>query len=288
MRSGAATFTPPNHPIADTGDFLSARLGGSGRAVFRLGLAASYRPGERALRRGLDEGIDYLFCYAIDTQMTRVVREMNADRRERVVIATGGYNWVLWHTNLKRSLENALRRLRTDYIDVFHYLGILKPEHFGPRVHEELAQLREDPRVCAVAVSCHHRRFAGELAARGDVDVLMIRYNAAHPGAEQDIFPYVSANRTGVVSYTATRWTKLLRRPRGWPSSEPVATAGQCYRFALSNPHVNVVLTAPRNERELAENLGEVRRGPLPDDEMAFMRRFGGHVHGHAGWFLGG
>ena len=255
--------------------------------VCRLGLSASYRPGERAVRRALDEGINYLFGYAFDTQMTRVVRSLNADRRERICLATGGYNWIVWHPSLRKSLENALRRLRTDYIDVFHYLGVMKPSQFGPRVRAELAELRRDGRIRAVALSCHDRKFAGELAANGDVDVVMVRYNAAHPGAERDVFPHVSAHGVGVVAYTATRWTFLLRRPKGWPEHEPVATAGQCYRFVLSDPHVHVVLTAPRSERELLENLQEVARGPLPDDELAFMRRFGAHVHDRAGWFMG-
>ena len=34
----------------------------------------------------------------------------------------------------------------------------------------------------------------------------MIRYNAAHPGAEQDIFPYLAKRRLAIVTYTATRW----------------------------------------------------------------------------------
>lgn len=267
---------------------LHTTLGARGPSVFRLGLAASYRPGERTVRRALDEGVNYLFSYSFDTQMNRVVRGLNADRREKLCLATGGYNWIVWHPPLRKSLENALRRLKTDYIDVFYYLGVMNPKQFGPRVREELADLRRDGRVRAVAISCHDRKFAGELAASGEIDAVMVRYNAAHPGAEQDVFPYVSAHGTGVISYTATRWTYLLRRPRGWPETEPVATAGQCYRFVLSNPNVDVVLTAPRNERELLENLQEIARGPLPDDEMAFMRRFGAHVHDRAGWFMGG
>jgi aryl-alcohol dehydrogenase-like predicted oxidoreductase len=266
---------------------VSTALGASGLSVSRLGLSATYRPGERTVRRALDEGVNYLFAFGVDTQMNRVIRGLTADQREKVVIATGGYNWLVWHPPLKTSLEHALRRLRTDYIDVFHYLGILTRRDFGARVRDELAELRQDPRVRAVAVSCHDRRLAGELAAAGDVDVLMIRYNAAHPGAERDIFPHVGAHGVGVVSYTATRWTYLLRRPRGWPADRPVATAGQCYRFVLTDPHVHVVLTAPRSERELADNLAEVRRGPLPDDELAFMREFGACVHERAGWFMG-
>ncbi len=269
-------------------EFMQTTLGATGRRVYRLGLSASYRPGERTVRRALDEGIDYLFAFGVDTHMNRVIRSLTADQREKVVVATGGYNWIVWHPPLRKSLENALRRLHTDYIDVFHYLGVMRPSNLTPRVRDEIAAIRNDPRVRAVAVSCHDRRLAGELAASGAVDVLMIRYNAAHPGAERDIFPHLAAHHTAVVSYTATRWGFLLRRPRGWPAETPVATPGQCYRFVVSDPHVDVVLTAPRSERELVENVTEVRRGPLPDDELAFMRRFGAHVHEHAGWFMGG
>lgn len=268
-------------------DFLRATLGATGRQVFRLGLSASYRPGEWAIRRALDEGVNYLFCYAIDTQMTRVIRGLPARERDRLVVATGGYNWVAWHPPLRVSLERALRRLNTDYIDVFHYLGVLKPAQFDARLQDELAALRDDGRVKAIAISCHDRRFAGSLALDGTLDVLMVRYNAAHPGAERDIFPLVHTHNTGVVAYTATRWGRLLVRPRGWPAAEPIATAGQCYRFVLSNPAVHVALMAPRHERELTDNLREVRRGPLDDDEQRFMRRFGECVHAHAGWFMG-
>ncbi len=268
-------------------DFLHTGLGPKHWPVFRLGLAATYRPGERTVRCALDRGVNYLFAFAIDTNITRVVRGMSASQREKVILATGAYNWIFGHTSLRKSLENALRRYKTDYIDVFHFLGVMKPREFPPRVQEELSALRADGKVRATAISCHHRPFAAELAARGAVDALMIRYNAAHPGAEEDIFPYVSAHKTGVISYTATRWCRLLVRPRGWPASEPAATAGQCYRFVLSNPNVQVALTAPSNEKQLLENLREVERGPLPKDEMGFLRRFGAYVHDHAGWFMG-
>jgi aryl-alcohol dehydrogenase-like predicted oxidoreductase len=114
---------------------------------------------------------------------------------------------------------------------------------------------------------------------QGKLDVLMMRYNAAHRGAEQEIFPHLGASNPGVVSYTATRWGRLLKRPRGWPATERVATAGDCYRFVLTNPSVNVSLTAPRSRAELRENLAALERGPLDEAEMAFMRRFGDAVH---------
>ena len=108
--------------------------------------------------------------------------------------------------------------------------------------------------------------------------MLMIRYNAAHPGAETDIFPKLEKRNPAIVPYTATRWHKLLTRPRGWTGDVP--TPGDCYRFCLTNPHVDVVLTAPANAQQLEENVRALAQGPLSEEELAWMYEFGKVVHG--------
>ena len=260
-------------------DFLHAPLGGISDGVFRLGLAASYWPGKKAIYKALDEGVNYFFFFGFDIQMIRVLRDVLRTNREKYVVATGAYNYIWAHQNLRRTLEKRLRQLRTDYIDVFHFLGVMKPGEFAGRVQDELAALRADSRVRGVSISCHDRRFAGELAAAGALDALMIRYNAAHRGAEEEIFPRLPAHHPGVVSYTATRWSFLLRRPRSWPKDGRIPSAGMCYRFVLSNPNVDVCLTAPSNLKQLEENLAAVRQGPLAEDDIEFMRAFGDLVH---------
>ncbi len=266
--------------------FQRGVLGRTGIQVHRLGLSASYLPGRRAVERALDEGVNYCFCYGFDFQMIRVLRRLPADRRDRIAIGTGAYNWLVWRQDLVKTLEKRLRQLKTDHIDVFHFLGVMKPKDLTPRVRDQLAQLRADPRVRAVSISCHNRKLLGQLVAEGALDCVMMRYNAAHRGAETDVFPHLAAHDPGVVSYTATRWTYLLRRTKGWPKDGPVPTAGQCYRFVLSNPMVDVCLTAPRSEKQLLENLAAVRQGPLPEDEMQFMRGFGDAVHAAKHWFM--
>jgi aryl-alcohol dehydrogenase-like predicted oxidoreductase len=127
-------------------------------------------------------------------------------------------------------------------------------------------------------VSIHDRERAGKLAAASPLDLLMIRYNAAHPGAEKDIFPHLAARQPNIVAYTATSWRKLLKRPSGWSGN--VASAGDCYRFCLSSPHVDVVLTGPASTQQLDDNLAAVDRGPMTPDEDAWIRDFGRVVHG--------
>jgi aryl-alcohol dehydrogenase-like predicted oxidoreductase len=64
-----------------------------------------------------------------------------------------------------------------------------------------------------LALSSHHRPLIPELAAGSDFDVLHFRYNAAHLGAERDMFPPLCAgDRPGMVAYTATSWGQLLKR----------------------------------------------------------------------------
>lgn len=263
-------------------DFLHTTLGRTGLVVHRVGLSATYRPGKDTVRRAVEEGLNYFFCFGVDTQMTKVLRKEMKGRREKFVVATGAYNLLFGHPNIERTLEKRLKQLGTDYIDVFMFLGVTKDKHFPPQLIEEFQRLKGTGKVRFIGLSTHARKFAGRLAAEGLVDVLMIRYNAAHRGAEQDIFPFLGPYSPGVTSFTATRWRELIRRPgeKRWPKDAPVPTAGQCYRFVLSNPAVHVCLMSPTNIWQFEENLKEIReKGPLAPEEMDFMRRFGDAVH---------
>jgi aryl-alcohol dehydrogenase-like predicted oxidoreductase len=267
-------------------DFLRAPLAKLGTPVCRIGLSASYRPGRKTVYKALDEGLNYLFFYGFDTQMTAVLREAIHAQRDRYVLATGAYNYIFAHQNLRRTLEKRLRQTRAEYIDVFHFLGITKPRQFTPQVRDELQAVRESGLVRAVSISCHDRKFAVELAREGTIDAMMIRYNAAHRGAETEIFPNLPETNPAVVGYTATRWSMLLRRPRGYPKDGRIPTAGMCYRFVLANPAVDVCLMAPSNLRQFEQNLEEVRRGPLAEDDMQFMRSFGDAVYRQYKYFM--
>jgi aryl-alcohol dehydrogenase-like predicted oxidoreductase len=166
------------------------------------------------------------------------------------------------------------------------FLGVMKEKEFPLKAREELQRLREEGKVRFIGMSCHDRKFAGRMASEGSLDVLMVRYNAAHPGAEEDIFPHLAEHNPGIISYTATRWTYLLRPVKGMPPGARVPSAPLCYRFVLSHPAVHACLTAPRSTRELEENLDALREGPLSEEEMKFMRKYGESVHHSKKYFM--
>jgi aryl-alcohol dehydrogenase-like predicted oxidoreductase len=258
------------------GDFLYREVPCLGRRLFRLGLSGSYELDEVGCREAL-ERIQYVFWSPRMKGLTLALREALARDRERYAVSAGpllGY----FPGAVRRAAEEALRTLRVDSLDVFQLYWLGRMSAFTGAVQEEMVRLREEGKVLALGTSIHDRARAGELAKDSILDLLMIRYNAAHPGAEVDIFPHLARRRPAVVAYTATAWGHLLRAPRGW--TERVATAGDCYRFCLTDPHVDVVLTGPRNATELRENLAALDKGPLSTEEIGFMRKLGRAVRG--------
>ncbi|WP_248342987.1 aldo/keto reductase [Anaeromyxobacter paludicola] len=264
--------------MANDGDFLHrAPPAFAGKRAFRLGLSASYGLDEAGIREALDRGMNYVFWNPMAKKLTRVLREVARTRREELILATGPTFGFL-PGSLRKRVERALTVLGTDYLDVFQLYWLGKMSAFTPAVVDELVRLKAEGKVRALGCSIHDRPRAGRLAEDSPLDLLMIRYNAAHPGAEREIFPHLAARRPAVVAYTATSWTKLLRPPKGWKGKVP--TAGDCYRFCLTSPHVDVVLSAPGTPERLRENLLALERGPMSEEELAWMRELGRVVHG--------
>jgi len=257
-------------------DFTHRDLRTVGKRVFRLGLAANYGIDEAGIRGAFDRGVNYVF-FTPRGSMAKPLREHLARDRDKLVVACGPT--VGWFgSSVRRSAERTLKKLGTDYLDVFqlNWLGVGAAWNDGTL--KELRHLKESGKVRALGVSIHDRERAGKLAEDSPLDLLMIRYNAAHPGAERDIFPRLAKRQPTIVAYTATSWRKLLRRPRGWDGKLP--TAGDCYRFCLSSPHVDLVLCGPASTAQLDENLAALERGPLTAEEDTWLRNFGQVVHG--------
>jgi len=238
-----------------------------GKSVHRMGLSSGYGLDEEGVRVALDLGVNY-FWYTRSTMpaMTGPLKERVKADRDSLFIASGP---TLGYTagQVRRGCEDALKKLGTDH------------------------RLKEEGKCRGIGVSIHDREKGGKLARDKTLDVLMLRYNAGHPGVETDIFPHVGqdSDKLGVVTYTSTRWGTLLKAEG--PEITRPATAGECYRFALSHPAVDVVLTAPGSTAELRENFKAIEQGPLDPQGVTFMRDLGKKIRAsspvRAGMFEG-
>jgi aryl-alcohol dehydrogenase-like predicted oxidoreductase len=204
-------------------------------------------------------------------------RLIDAGHRDELVLIGGAALPFGW--NVRRAFDRTARALGTTTLDVFLLGSVMARRYLTGDTWAAMQRLKQEGRVRAVGFSSHNRRLAATLAREFHVDVLMIRYNAAHRGAETEVFAELGADRPAIISYTATRWGVLLRPlpDRGFPKA---MTAGECYRFVLSHPAVDMALFAARTADELREDVAAVLEGALDRERLEEVRRFGDVVHG--------
>jgi len=259
--------------------FERRTLGNSGHTVAPFGIGGGYAARSKVFDMALEAGINYfLWAPSFPTYipMTRWLnRKFKADR-EKILLATVTYFWKI-PGSLERTVRRHLKWLGTDYIDYFH-LGMIRSK--DRRALDAISAYKEKGIIRHIAFSCHNRKLAAELVREWPVDLAMIRYNAAHRGAESEFFPNVDISKVGVVAFNATRHRQLLSAPKNWPSNRPVPTAGDCYRFVLTHPKVTLCLAGPSKHEHIKEILKTTEKGPMSEEEMNWMREFGDKVYG--------
>ena len=266
--------------------FKHTVLGRTGLKVGRLGVAAGYGVPGTALEWAFERGVNYIFWGSRRSESFGAALKNLRTKRERFALVIQSYTRAA--SLLSWSLERALRALSFEYTDVL-LLGLWnKP--VSPRILDAARQLQARGLVRFLGVSTHRRALVPQIAAGRDFDVVHFRYNAAHPGAEKEIFPELPGiERPGVVSFTATSWGQLLGKltlqglltgMHRVPKSEKVPTAADCYRYVLTRPEVDVCLSGPANARQMEEALEALRLGPMSEGELAWMGRVGRAVTG--------
>jgi aryl-alcohol dehydrogenase-like predicted oxidoreductase len=271
---------------AQAGSIERRVLGRTGLQVGRLGIASSYGVPGGALERAFERGANYFYWGSqrrphFGQGLTRL-----KPQRDRFVLVIQSYTRIA--ALMAGSLERALLALNFDYTDVL-LLGMWnKP--VPPRILDAARKLQQRGLTRFLAVSTHQRKLVPQIAAANDFDIVHFRYNAVHPGAEKEIFPHLpAANRPGLVSFTATSWGQLLGRntliglvqgSHALPKGERAPTATDCYRYVLTRPEVDVCLAGPASAAQMEEALAALTRGPMTEEELAWMRRVGRAVAG--------
>jgi predicted aldo/keto reductase-like oxidoreductase len=250
-------------------------FGRTGLTVASLGLSGSFGIDADTTERAFHElSINHFF---VTPRMPKLVeglrRLIKAGHRDELVLQSGA--WLPTGGGVESGWESAAKALGTDRIDVFQVFWVRWHWYLTGRTVPALRRLHEQGKIRAACISTHQRTLGLQLAGEFDLDVLMLRYNAAHRGAEREVFDRLPEPRPGIVAYTATRWGRLLKPQDGLGP----LTAPECYRFQLSHPKVDVALCGAKTWDELVTDARGVLAGPLDERRMGEARAFGDAVH---------
>lgn len=179
----------------------------------------------RAIHQALDLGLNWIdtapvygFGHSED-----VVGQAIKGKRNHVIISTKcGLQWYntkgseyfsrdghnvykdLSPKSIRRDLEYSLKRLNTDYIDVYYTHWQSIPPAFTPieETMGELLKMKKEGKIRAIGASNVSLQNLKEYTSLGQLDVIQEKYNMLNRGVESDILPFCEAHHITLQTYS--------------------------------------------------------------------------------------
>ncbi|QUF65321.1 aldo/keto reductase [Bacillus atrophaeus] len=301
------------------------RIGKSDLQVFPIGLGTNAvgghnlypdlneEAGKELVREALRNGVNLLdtaYIYGVgrsEELIGEVLREYN---REDVIIATKaahrkeGDDFVFDNSPafLKQSVEDALKRLQTDYIDLFY---IHFPDDHTPKDEavKALHELKKEGKIRAIGVSNFSLQQLKEANKDGFVDVLQGEYNLLNREAESTFFPYIMENNISFVPFfplvsglLAGKYTEDTTFPEGDLRREQENFQGDLFKenikkvnqlapiaekhnvgiahvvlaWYLARPEINILIPGAKRAEQLKDNM-KTANVELSKEDISFI-----------------
>jgi aryl-alcohol dehydrogenase-like predicted oxidoreductase len=262
------------------------------------------------VRKAIDRGINFLDTaesYGTEEIVGKAIAEI---ARDRIVISTKRPVPASDHPDpagdLRNGVEQSLRRLGSDYIDIFHLHGV-EPEQYGfgrERLLPELMKLRQEGKIRFVGVTeafgpDPRHEMVERALADGCWDVVMVGFNLLNQSARRAVFPKTIETNVGVLVMFAVR--RALSRPErlkqmlnelgkkglidsawGGPGVplEFLMSEGKAssfpdagYRYCRHEAGVHVVLTGTGSPEHLDANIHSILKPPLAEPALEKLRQ---------------
>ena len=281
----------PRRPRGRTG-LLGAVLG-SGASGLESAHEVSEAQAEAVLNAALDAGVNYVDT-AIDYGLSEQrIGKYLAHRRDEFYLASkcgcvvgadphsadARPTHVYTAANIVAGVEQSLRRLRTDYLDVV--LCHNSPSLRQLQEHDGLQELKQQGKVRFIGMSGWLPNL-GEYIATGSFDVFLIPYSAFWREHEE-LITVAAASGAGIAVRNGAAkggpGTQSGDYWDAWQRAELDDLLGDMtrmefvIRFTLSHPDIATAVIGTVNPAHVDDNARALRQGPLPEDVYAEAKR---------------
>lgn len=248
----------------------------------------------RALGVAEEAGCNFVDTAAVYGESERIIGRFLSTRRDRWVVAT---KYSGQSAGMRATLEQQLRTLGTDYVDVYQL-------HWNPtgerrRLYDELHALREEGRARFIGVSLYSERDIDSVLSHGLVDAIQVCFSLLDPFPLRARLEPVRASGVAVIVRSAlhsgyltgkydehsefhgagdqrSQWTPRRRRDAArdaacfrFLEAEAGSLVAGAIRYALSYPEVSTVIVSSKSAAQATTNFGDALRGPLDGASLA-------------------
>ncbi len=278
-------------------------LGRSGMMISQIGLGCMSVPcndvkrGMAIIHRAIDLGINYFDTADLYERGANesLLGAAIKGKRDQVILGTkvgnqwtdgvSGWQWNPRKEYILKAVEDSLRRLQTDYIDLYQLHG---GTHEDP-IDETIAAfeyLKAQGKIRHYGISSIRPNVIREFVKRSGITSVMMQYSLADRRPEEEMLDLLSSNNIGVLARGCLAQGMLVNKPAkeylGHPVSEMEKaglairsfandnrTAAQsAIRYVLHHPALTSAIVGVSRIEQLEEIAGTMDCEDFSDDEM--------------------
>jgi L-galactose dehydrogenase len=263
------------------------------------------------VRTAYDAGVNFFDTATLYGTQGAVGKGLSGFKRDSYIISTKFPYQKKKPDEFKAALEESLRELKTDYIDIYHLHGVM-PGDYASVVETYIpmmTQARQEGKIRFLGITetfgydMSHEMY--KKALEDDLfDVIMVGYNLLNPSAAKVVLPAAHKKNIGVLNMFAVRTAlsdpsqlavdinRILEKGQADPAlvkrenpldfltqkgvAETIMEAA--YRFCRHTPGVHVVLTGTGSSEHLLANLKAIQGPKLPEGILERLEKMFGKV----------
>jgi len=258
------------------------------------------------IRHAVDAGvniIDTAEAYGTEELLGKAIKGLD---RDSIVLATKkSTSGNITSEDVERSLEQSLKYLGTDYIDIYNLHSVILEDydHLVSEIVPTLQKCREQGKIRFIGISQRfmsdpqHNMF--QRALQDDIwDVMIVGFNIINQSARDRVLAKAIEKNIGIMAMFVVRLAlsrkerlvevmqELMEKgqidPADIDMDNPldflvyqggaVSTVDAAYRFCRYEPGIHVTLSGTGNIEHLKSNIESFSRPPLPQEDVVRLK----------------
>ena len=234
-------------------------LGRTGLKVTTVGMGCMITSDPSVVARALDAGINY-FDTARGYQHgnnERMVGTVLGTKRKQVFVSTKTHSSA--KREMQQDLEQSLRELNTDYIDIWCLHGRDDPSQITDEMIEVQQAAKQQGKIRFAAISTHggQQKLIPWMAQRGAFDVVIASYNFTMDATMDQAIETAAKAGIGVVAMKVMAGGSRRAQP-GSPLAGKLGSPGTllaALKWVVNKPGVATTIPSITDNDQLEENL---------------------------------